>query len=208
MADLRSLLEMRQAVPLSFSHDGTRLLVASNIPGTHQLYVLPARGGELEQLTDHAEPVSGLFLPDGRVLVEIDAGGNERTQLHVLDAGKLDPYGAAWAWAGNTPFQWGKQVASHLGGNRNPMVVHWPERITDRGALRSQFTHVIDVAPTILEVAGIPAPATVDGIDQEPLQGIAFTTRSPTAMRRSTARSSTSRRSATGPCTRTAGGSR
>ena len=91
MVDLRSLLEMRQAVPLSFSHDGTRLLVASNIPGTHQLYVLPARGGTLEQLTDSAEPVSGLFLPDGRVLVEIDAGGNERTQLHVLADGKLEP---------------------------------------------------------------------------------------------------------------------
>ncbi len=91
MADLRSLLEMRQALPLSFSDDGARLLVASNIPGTHQLYALPARGGELEQLTDSAEPVSGFFLPDGRVLVEIDAGGDERTQLHVLDAGKLDP---------------------------------------------------------------------------------------------------------------------
>ncbi len=90
MTDLRSLLEMRQAVPLSFSPDGTRLLVASNIPGTHQLYVLPARGGELEQLTDAEEPVSGLFLPDGRVLVEMDAGGNERTQLYVLDDGELE----------------------------------------------------------------------------------------------------------------------
>ncbi len=91
MADLRSLLEMRQAVPLSFSDDGARLLVASNIPGTHQLYALPSRGGELEQLTDLAEPVSGFFLPDGRVLVEIDAGGNERTQLYVLDDGELEP---------------------------------------------------------------------------------------------------------------------
>jgi dipeptidyl aminopeptidase/acylaminoacyl peptidase len=91
MADLRALLEMRQAVPLSFSNDGTRLLVASNIPGTHQLYVVPARGGELEQLTDSGEPVSGLFLPDGRVLVEIDAGGDERTQLYVLAAGTLEP---------------------------------------------------------------------------------------------------------------------
>jgi dienelactone hydrolase/Tol biopolymer transport system component len=81
---------MRQAVPLSFSADGARLLIASNIPGTHQLYVLPSRGGELEQLTDVAEPVSGLFLPDARVLVEIDAGGNERTQLYVLNSGELD----------------------------------------------------------------------------------------------------------------------
>ena len=84
----------------------------------------------------------------------------------------MDPhYGAAWAWAGNTPFQWGKQVGSHLGGTRNPMVVHWPDRITDRGGLRSQFTHVIDVAPTILDVAGIPQPSTVDGIEQEPMHG-------------------------------------
>jgi len=91
MVDLRSLLEMRQAVPLSFSDDGAHLLVASNIPGTHQLYALPARGGTLKQLTECAEPVSGLFLPDGRVLVEIDAGGNERTQLHVLADGALEP---------------------------------------------------------------------------------------------------------------------
>ena len=90
MTDLRALLEMRQAVPLSFSEDGARLLVASNVPGTHQLYELPSRGGRLEQLTDLAEPVSGFFLPDGRVLVEIDAGGNERTQLYVLDGGGLE----------------------------------------------------------------------------------------------------------------------
>jgi arylsulfatase A-like enzyme len=84
----------------------------------------------------------------------------------------MDPhYGAAWAWAGNTPFQWGKQVGSHLGGTRNPMVVRWPERITDAGGLRPQFGHVIDVAPTILELAGIPQPQTVDGIEQEPMHG-------------------------------------
>ena len=89
--------------------------------------------------------------------------------LDAWGAAIMDPhYSAAWAWAGNTPFQWGKQVGSHLGGTRNPMVVHWPERIRDGGGLRSQFTHVIDVAPTILELAGIPEPDTVDGIDQEP----------------------------------------
>jgi arylsulfatase len=83
-------------------------------------------------------------------------------------------YAAAWAWAGNTPFQWGKQVGSHLGGTRNPMVVHWPERISDPGALRTQFCHVIDMAPTILEMAGIPQPRTVDGIEQEPIHGTSF----------------------------------
>ncbi|MGW7681386.1 arylsulfatase [Kribbella sp. NPDC054772] len=82
-------------------------------------------------------------------------------------------YGAAWAWAGNTPFQWGKQVGSHLGGTRNPMVMHWPDRITGDG-LRSQFTHVIDIAPLILDVTGIPEPRTVDGIEQEPMHGTSF----------------------------------
>jgi arylsulfatase len=88
----------------------------------------------------------------------------------------MDPhYSAAWAWAGNTPFQWGKQVGSHLGGTRNPMVIHWPQRVTGTGGLRSQFTHVTDVAPAILDVAGIPVPSSVDGIDQEPMHGVSFT---------------------------------
>jgi arylsulfatase len=104
-------------------------------------------------------------------------------QLKLIDAyGGMDAWGGpvmqphfscAWAWAGNTPFQWGKQVASHLGGTRNPLVVSWPRRIKEKG-LRSQFTHVIDVAPTILEVAGIPAPETVDGIAQMPIHGTSF----------------------------------
>jgi arylsulfatase A-like enzyme len=83
-------------------------------------------------------------------------------------------YSAAWAWAGNTPFKWGKQVGSHLGGTRNPMVVHWPARITERGALRTHFTHVIDVGPTILQIAGIPVPTHVDGIEQQPMHGVTF----------------------------------
>jgi dipeptidyl aminopeptidase/acylaminoacyl peptidase len=111
MTDLRSLLEMRQAVPLSFSHDGTRLLVASNIPGTHQLYELPARGGKLQQLTDSDEPVSGLFLPGGRVLVEIDAGGNERTQLYVLAGGNLEPLVVDPRFIHRTPHVGGKVLA-------------------------------------------------------------------------------------------------
>ena len=87
----------------------------------------------------------------------------------------MDPhYSAAWAWAGNTPFQWGKQVGSHLGGTRNPLVVHWPERITEPGALRSHFTHAIDVGPTILDIAGIPMPSHIDGIEQQPMHGVTF----------------------------------
>jgi arylsulfatase A-like enzyme len=83
-------------------------------------------------------------------------------------------FSAAWAWAGNAPSQWGKQVASHLGGTRNPAVVHWPSQVRDQGAVRQHFTHVIDVGPTILEVAGIPQPTHVDGIEQEPMHGLSF----------------------------------
>jgi arylsulfatase len=81
---------------------------------------------------------------------------------------------AAWAHACNAPFQWGKQTASHLGGTRDPMVVAWPSRIDPSTVARAQFTHVIDVAPTVLEVAGIPEPGMVDGIEQEPMDGTSF----------------------------------
>jgi arylsulfatase len=97
-------------------------------------------------------------------------GGNEAWGAAIMDP----HYSAAWAWAGNTPFQWGKQVGSHLGGTRNPMVLHWPERILDPGGLRSQFTHVTDVGATILDIARIPAPSRVDGVEQEPLHGVSF----------------------------------
>jgi arylsulfatase len=83
-------------------------------------------------------------------------------------------YAAAWAWAGNTPFQWGKQVASHLGGIRNPMVISWPKRIKDKGGVRSQFTHCTDIAPTILEATGLPAPTQVNGVPQMPMHGVSF----------------------------------
>jgi arylsulfatase len=83
-------------------------------------------------------------------------------------------YSSAWAWASDTPFQWGKQVASHLGGTRDPMVVHWPKRIRERGGRRSQFTHVIDVGPMILEAAGVPEPTYIDGVQQEPMHGTSF----------------------------------
>ena len=83
-------------------------------------------------------------------------------------------YSTAWAWAGNTPFRWGKQVASHLGGTRNPLVIRWPQRITGGGGLRSQFTHVTDVGPMILDIAGIPQPTHVDGVEQQPMTGVTF----------------------------------
>ena len=80
-------------------------------------------------------------------------------------------YSAAWAHAGDTPFQWTKQIASHFGGTRNSMVMSWPERIKSQGEVRSQFSHVIDVLPTILEVVGIREPVEVDGVGQRPIEG-------------------------------------
>ncbi len=99
-------------------------------------------------------------------------------QYGGLDAWGTDAfaphYASAWAWAGNAPFQWGKQVASHLGGTRNGMVVSWPQRIEDAGSLRSQFTHCIDIGPTILEAAGVPEPKVMDGTPQKPMEGTSF----------------------------------
>jgi arylsulfatase len=74
----------------------------------------------------------------------------------------------------DTPFQWAKQVASHFGGTRNALAISWPKRIEARGELRSQFHHVIDIMPTILEAAGLPQPASVYGIQQAPVEGVSM----------------------------------
>lgn len=83
-------------------------------------------------------------------------------------------YPVGWAWAGNTPFQWVKQVASHLGGTRNPMVVSWPAKIEPAKAPRDAFLHLVDVLPTILEAANLPMPTSVNGVAQKPLEGQSF----------------------------------
>lgn len=95
----------------------------------------------------------------------IEALGDEFTAPH---------FASGWAHANNTPFQWGKQMASHLGGTRDPMVVAWPSRIRPDGQIRSQFTHCIDIAPTVLEAIGLPEPTSVDGFEQEPMDGTSF----------------------------------
>jgi arylsulfatase len=94
-----------------------------------------------------------------------DVWGTEQTYNHMS---------AGWSWAFDTPFTWFKQNASKLGGIRQSMAVSWLARIKDTGGLRTQFMHVIDVVPTILEVTGIPAPETVDGIKQAPIEGTSF----------------------------------
>lgn len=83
-------------------------------------------------------------------------------------------YAVGWAHAMNTPYQWTKQVASHWGGTRNGLIVHWPRGIEARGEIRHQFHHVIDVAPTLLEVAGLPEPTFVNGVQQRPMEGVSM----------------------------------
>ena len=91
-----------------------------------------------------------------------DVWGSDQTYNHMA---------VPWAWAFDTPFSWTKQVASHFGGTRQGMAISWPKVITDKGGIRNQFHHVIDVVPTILEAAGIPQPDVVDGIPQKPIEG-------------------------------------
>jgi arylsulfatase A-like enzyme len=80
-------------------------------------------------------------------------------------------YAIGWAWAGDTPFQWTKQIASHYGGTTNGVVFYWPKRIKDKGEFRSQFTYVTDIAPTVLEAASLPFPTSVNGTVQHPFDG-------------------------------------
>ena len=105
------------------------------------------------------------------------AGTYDQMAGHVEDWGApttFPHYAIGWAWATNTPFQWTKQVASHFGGTRNGMVLHWPKGITAKGEIRSQFHHVIDVAPTVLEAAHIPEPKVVKGVEQYPMDGVSM----------------------------------
>src|SRR5882672_11489443 len=99
------------------------------------------------------------------VLKHLDDLGGPTTYPH---------YAAGWAVAGDTPFEWTKQVASSYGGTRNGMVIHWPKGIKGKGELRTQWHHVIDIAPTILQAAGLPEPTSVDGTVQTPIEGVSM----------------------------------
>ncbi|KRQ09023.1 arylsulfatase A-like enzyme [Bradyrhizobium sp. USDA 4518] len=99
------------------------------------------------------------------ILAHLDEIGGPKSYNHF-------PVG--WAWAMDTPFQWGKQVASHFGGTRNPLVISWPNRIKDKGGIRTQFHHAIDIVPTILEAAQIEQPSLVNGVAQKPIEGVSM----------------------------------
>jgi arylsulfatase A-like enzyme len=99
------------------------------------------------------------------ILKHYDQLGSPQTYNH---------YAAGWAVAGDTPFTWTKQVASSYGGTRNGMVIHWPKGIAAKGEVRSQWHHIIDIAPTILEAAGLPEPKSVNGTAQTPIEGVSL----------------------------------
>jgi arylsulfatase A-like enzyme len=109
--------------------------------------------------------LNGIVGKADQMLEHIDDWGGPTTFPH---------FAIGWAWAGNTPFQWTKQVASHFGGTRNGMVLHWPKGVKAKGEIRSQFHHVIDVAPTALEAAQIPQPKEVNGVKQRPMDGVSL----------------------------------
>jgi arylsulfatase len=108
---------------------------------------------------------NGIQIPVADQLRFYDEWGGPETAPHMA---------VAWAWAFDTPYKWVKQIASYFGGMRSGAVISWPARIKDKGGVRNQFHHMIDVVPTILEAAGIPAPEQVDGIKQAPIEGVSI----------------------------------
>ena len=106
-----------------------------------------------------------LDFPVAEQLKFYDAWGSAATYPHMA---------VAWSWAFDTPFKWTKQIASHFGGTRQGLAISWPARIKDAGGIRTQFHHIIDIVPTILEATGIKAPEYVNGIKQKPIEGVSM----------------------------------
>jgi arylsulfatase A-like enzyme len=106
-----------------------------------------------------------LDVPEALQLLHLEEWGSSSTYPHMA---------VAWAWAFDTPFKWTKQVASHFGGTRQGLAISWPGHIKDPGGIRTQFHHIIDIVPTILEATGIKAPTMVDGIPQKPIEGVSM----------------------------------
>jgi arylsulfatase len=144
------------------------LRASGQLDNTLVIYLQGDNGGSLESLrgsNNELQSLMGIEPTDAEVAQDIGRHGGRYAYGN---------YPAAWAWATNTPFQWGKQVASHLGGLRDGLVISWPKRITAAGQIRSQFHHVIDIAPTIYESIGITPPSTLDGSEQQPIDGVSM----------------------------------
>ena len=134
------------------------------------IYIVGDNGGSAEGsligTPNEVASIQGIDVPVADQLKYFyDAWGSDRTYPHMA---------VAWSWAFDTPFAWTKQVASHFGGTRQGMVVAWPNVIKDKGSVRNQFHHFIDIVPTILDASGIQAPQTVDGVTQSPIEGVSM----------------------------------
>jgi arylsulfatase A-like enzyme len=133
------------------------------------VYVVGDNGASMEGgVQGSLSYMGGLYgIPesDAAKFARIDEIGGAASYAHV---------NSAWAWATNAPFPWGKTMPNTLGGVRNPLIISWPEGIKDKGGLRSQFGHVNDIVPTLLDVAGLEAPASVNGVAQKPMNGVSL----------------------------------
>ncbi len=142
---------------------------SGQLDNTLVLYIVGDNGasaeGGLEGTVNELASLNGIQLGLKGLQDKFDEIGGPSTEPHV-------PVG--WAWAANTPFRWTKQVASHFGGTRNPLIVRWPKGIRAKGEVRPQFHHVIDIAPTVLQVAGIREPKMVNGVTQKPIEGVSM----------------------------------
>ncbi|MBX7105425.1 MAG: arylsulfatase [Gemmataceae bacterium] len=167
------LMENYAAYMAYTDHEVGRLIESlrgsGELDNTLVMYIVGDNGasaeGGLEGTFSEIASLLGIQLGLESTVKRIDEIGGPDSEPHV-------PVG--WAWAMDAPFQWTKQVASHFGGTRNPMVVHWPRGIKAKGELRQQFHHVIDVVPTILEACKIPEPKVVNGIPQKPIEGVSM----------------------------------
>jgi len=154
-------------------HEVGRLVTAleemGEMDNTLFLYVIGDNGASAEGGTlgtyNEMMALNGIAGTAEQMLPHLEEWGGPSTFPH---------YAVGWAWGGDAPFQWTKQVASHFGGTRNGMIVHWPNGIKAKNEVRSQFCHAVDIAPTIMEVAGLPFPKSVNGTEQTPFSGVSF----------------------------------
>jgi arylsulfatase A-like enzyme len=148
-----------QAVEDMGKLDNTLIIYISGDNGT-------SAEGTLEGTPNQMTAYNGILtLPEAELMLNYEAWGSDKTYPHMS---------VAWSWAFDTPFKWTKQVASHFGGTRQGMAISWPGHIKDVGGIRSQFHHMIDIVPTILEATDIKAPTVVNGIAQRPIEGVSI----------------------------------
>jgi arylsulfatase len=147
-----------QAVEDMGKLDNTLIIYISGDNGT-------SAEGSILGTPNEMAAIQGVNIPVKEQLKFYDVWGSDKTTPHMA---------VGWTWAFDTPFKWTKQVASHFGGTRQGMAISWPGHISDVGGIRTQFHHIIDIVPTILEATGIQAPVMVDGIAQKPIEGVSM----------------------------------